>query len=126
MSRALWLCVMVATTPTFAAQVALSEDWSDSRWQGYPQTLDTPRANWLDEQFVVDVVVNWTSGMEIDNRAVKVKVDGDALKLCYGWTQGATARRSDVSGALAPVRLVFAVTQLPRRTYTVSVAKNCP
>ena len=118
--------MLLASVPSLAARVTLSEDWGADRWQGYPGTLNIPQSRWSGDQFLVDVVVNWTSGSgKIDKQSVTVNLDGDALKLCYRWKAGGVGGAPGEVGALAPVRLMFAVSDLPRRAYSVSVTENC-
>lgn len=114
--------MLLAATPSFAARVTLSEDWRANCWRSYPKSVGVPHAEWRGDQFLVDVMVNWTSASgKIDARAVTAKLEGDAIRLCYRW---AVRPHAEV-GALAPVRLVFTVSDLPRRAYTVSVTENC-
>jgi hypothetical protein len=125
MKHSLWLAMLLGAAPAFSASVGLSEDWGPDRWQGYPDNLDVPKSKWNDDRFVVDVVVNWVSGTQIDDRAVAAVVKNEKLMLCYAWMP----KVSDASGtrpaATAPVRLVFTVTDLPRRQYSVSISQAC-
>jgi len=125
MKHSLLLAMLLGAAPAFSASVGLSEDWGPGRWQGYPDNLDVPKSKWSDDQFVVDVVVNWAAGTKIDDRAVAAVVKNENLVLCYAWMPKVSDEAGTHPASVAPVRLVFTVTDLPRRQYSVSISQAC-
>jgi len=110
-----------------AQDVRLNVDWSQQRWNGFPDSVGKPTSEWKDRALHVHVVVLWNTSMVISEKNPRAFVHGNRLLLCYKLDPAPVNTSQSVSpGVAAPVLLEFEITEIPERNYSIKVSHRCP
>jgi len=119
-------CLSAAGNAAIAQEVQLHVDWSQKRWDGYPDSVGKSTSEWKDHQLYVHTIVDWNSSFEISDQNPRALLHGDKLLLCYEQKSAVDdKKRPAAPGVVAPVILEFIVKGIPEHNYSVDISNKC-
>ncbi len=106
-------------------EVKLHLDWSQQRWDGYPESVGKSTSEWKNHELLVRTIVDWNSSFKISEKNPGVVLHGDKIFLCYRLETPDIDVKSAAPGFVAPVILDFTIRGIPEHDYSIEISNRC-